>query len=227
MGFYLRCKLGRRREDFDRVIPVVDIYSVDPWILPSRSGELCFGDGQWFFFSPRQEREAYGGRPNRITPSGYWKATGTAGYVFSSDNCVIGVKRTMVFYRGKAPTGEKTKWKVNEYKAFEEAGPSNSTAKLRPEFSLCRVYETLGSMLSFDRRPLIAETGTAIAGVGNDEGGNGRNSYKFSCKNPSIEEQVNYAGSSSPWDSVYGPPTEQSSNCLNTVHDLDVLWTWG
>lgn len=91
------------------------------------AGQLCRGDTeQWFFFAPRQEREARGGRPNRTTASGYWKATGSPGYVYSSDNKVIGVKKTMVFYKGKSPTGRKTKWKMNEYRAIqEEANPSN------------------------------------------------------------------------------------------------------
>jgi No apical meristem (NAM) protein len=74
---------------------------------------------QWFFFCPRQQREVQGGRPIRTTPSGYWKGTGSPTYVFSSSNSVIGVKRTLVFYQGKAPTGTKTKWKMNEYKALQ------------------------------------------------------------------------------------------------------------
>ena len=86
---------------------------------------LCGGGGEgegepWFFFCPRQEREARGGRPSRTTPSGYWKAAGTPGVVYSSaDRRAIGVKKTMVFYRGRAPAGAKTKWKLNEYKALE------------------------------------------------------------------------------------------------------------
>jgi hypothetical protein len=73
---------------------------------------------QWFFFCPRAERELHGGRPARTTPSGYWKATGSPSWVFSpSANRVIGEKRTMVFYQGRAPTGTKTRWKMNEYKA--------------------------------------------------------------------------------------------------------------
>jgi len=51
--------------------------------------------------------------------TGYWKATGSAGYVHSSDNKVIGVKKSMVFYVGKPPTGRKTQWKLNEYRAIE------------------------------------------------------------------------------------------------------------
>lgn len=89
-------------------------------VSPEMAGEVCRGDmEQWFFFIPVQEREARGGRPNRLTDSGYWKATGTPGFVYSRDNRVIGVKRTMVFYQGRAPAGEKTEWKMNEYKAIE------------------------------------------------------------------------------------------------------------
>lgn len=91
------------------------------------AGELCTGDvEQWFFFSPRQEREAQGGRPNRITPSGYWKATGSPCYVFASNNRIIGLKKTMVFYEGRAPSGMKTKWKLNEYRALEGATSSGA-----------------------------------------------------------------------------------------------------
>lgn len=79
---------------------------------------------------PRQEREARGGRPSRTTGSGYWKATGSPGPVFSPDNRVIGVKKTMVFYTGKAPTGRKTKWKMNEYKAVETASVSTTATTI-------------------------------------------------------------------------------------------------
>jgi hypothetical protein len=83
---------------------------------------------QWFFFCPCAEREAHGGRPTRTTPSGYWKATGSPSWVFSaSANRVIGEKRTMVFYQGRAPTGTKTRWKMNEYKAVV-ADPADAVA---------------------------------------------------------------------------------------------------
>jgi len=97
------------------------------WLFAALAGELCRGDTeQWFFFSPGQEREARGGRPSRTTACGYWKATGSPGYVYSSDNRVIGVKKSMVFYKGKAPMGRKTKWKMNEYKAISVPHQSNS-----------------------------------------------------------------------------------------------------
>ncbi|PHT37399.1 NAC domain-containing protein 90 [Capsicum baccatum] len=83
------------------------------------AGEVIKHDSeQWFFFIPIQDREARGGRPTRLTTHGYWKATGTPGFVYSSsNNRIIGGKRTMVFYKGRAPNGKKTQWKMNEYKA--------------------------------------------------------------------------------------------------------------
>ncbi|XP_027927348.1 NAC domain-containing protein 90-like isoform X1 [Vigna unguiculata] len=175
VAFYLHNQLEGQRQDTSRVIPVIDINGVEPWNLPSLAGERCRGDTeQWFFFSPRQERETRGGRPNRTTASGYWKATGSPCHVYSSDNKVIGMKKTMVFYEGKAPSGRKTKWKMHEYKAIQHSHQSNTTPpkflfwQLRHEFSLCRVYVISGSFRSFDRRPL--EVARAELRVDGDRG---------------------------------------------------------
>lgn len=85
---------------------------------------------QWFFFIPRQESEARGGRPKRLTNSGYWKATGSPNHVYSWDNRIIGIKRTMVFYSGRAPNGTKTDWKMNEYTAIKaETSSSNKSVR--------------------------------------------------------------------------------------------------
>ncbi|XP_039002918.1 NAC domain-containing protein 90-like [Hibiscus syriacus] len=152
VSFYLRNQLVGTTQQMHLVIPVLNIYDIEPWDLPQLAGELCRADTeQWFYFTPRQEREARGGRANRTTASGYWKATGSPSYVYSSDDRVIGMKKTMVFYKGKAPAGKKTKWKMNEYRAIEAV---TTTPMLRHEFSLCRVYVVSGSFRAFDRRPL-------------------------------------------------------------------------
>ncbi|XP_052729154.1 NAC domain-containing protein 90 isoform X2 [Vigna angularis] len=149
ISFYLHNKLEGEREDMNRVIPVVDIYDYNPSQLPQISGEASLRDTeQWFFFIPRQESEARGGRPKRLTTTGYWKATGSPNHVYSSDNRIIGIKRTMVFYSGRAPNGAKTDWKMNEYTAIK-----GEPSQLRKEFSLCRVYKKSKCLRAFDRRP--------------------------------------------------------------------------
>ncbi|GAV72893.1 NAM domain-containing protein [Cephalotus follicularis] len=162
VSFYLHKKLDGKIEKLnmlmDRVIPTLDIYECNPWDLPQLAGCMCYGDPeQWFFFIPTQESEARGGRPKRLTTSGYWKATGSPGYVYSSDNQTIGIKRTMVFYNGRAPNGSKTEWKMNEYNAIEgQVSSSRSNGAiptLRKGFSLCRVYKKSKCLRAFDRRP--------------------------------------------------------------------------
>ncbi|XP_056158942.1 NAC domain-containing protein 90-like [Syzygium oleosum] len=160
VSFYLRNKLDGTRQALHglihRVIPVLDIYEFNPWDLPQFAGDLCRGDPeQWFFFIPRQETEYRGGRPRRLTTTGYWKATGSPGFVYLS-NRIVGVKRTMVFYTGRAPNGVKTEWKMNEYKATEgeATSPQEIPVVPRQDFSVCRVYKKTKTLRSFDRRPM-------------------------------------------------------------------------
>ncbi|KAI4304754.1 hypothetical protein MLD38_040226 [Melastoma candidum] len=157
LTFYLHNQLeGRMQERLHRLIPVINFHDIEPWDLPQLAGEECRGDPeQWFFFAPRQEQENRGGRPSRTTPSGYWKTTGSPSYVYSSGNRIIGLKKSMVFYTGKAPAGRKTKWKLNEYKAIDTTQEvhNNAVPQLRSEYTLCRGYVVSGSNRAFDRRP--------------------------------------------------------------------------
>jgi hypothetical protein len=43
------------------------------------------------------------------------------------------MKRTMVFYCGRAPNGKKTDWKMNEYKAIQLDHEAFSSNKLEPK----------------------------------------------------------------------------------------------
>ncbi|KAD3336344.1 hypothetical protein R6Q59_028432 [Mikania micrantha] len=159
ISFYLKHKIEAGTnvltQRIDKIIPQLHVYDFYPWDLPKYAGECCQEETeQWFFFIPRQEKEARGGRPSRLTSTGYWKATGSMSIVYSSSNRAIGIKRTMVFYNGRAPTGTKTKWKMNEYKAFEdESSNTNRKPTLMGELSVCRIYVKSNSVRAFDRRP--------------------------------------------------------------------------
>ncbi|XP_059627684.1 NAC domain-containing protein 90-like [Cornus florida] len=222
ISFYLHNMLQGRRNEINRVIPVIDIYELEPWHLPKLAGESCRGDTeQWFFFTPRQEREARGGKPNRITATGYWKATGSPSHVYSSDNRVIGVKKTMVFYKGKAPAGRKTKWKMNEYRAIEQEAATSSgfaVPKLRVELTLCRVYVVSGSFRAFDRRPLGTERRETITQYVVHEEGDATSSRD----NPTTEKTSSLDTSYSEEDHV--EPGE-ITNC-DMVKDQEPLWEW-
>jgi No apical meristem (NAM) protein len=76
----------------------------------------AIGEKELFFYVPRDRKYRSGDRPNRVTPSGYWKATGADRMVRVENNRSIGLKKTLVFYSGKAPKGIRTSWIMNEYR---------------------------------------------------------------------------------------------------------------
>lgn len=78
------------------------------------------GEREWYFYSLRDRKYPTGLRTNRATTAGYWKATGKDKEVFagggSGGGALVGMKKTLVFYKGRAPRGLKTKWVMHEYR---------------------------------------------------------------------------------------------------------------
>lgn len=97
------------------------------------AGKAIFGEGEWYFFSPRDRKYPNGARPNRAAASGYWKATGTDRPVHTSRGTVhkIGVKKALVFYKGRAPKGVKTSWVMHEYRLADGICSSNTQVQRR------------------------------------------------------------------------------------------------
>ena len=72
---------------------------------------------EWYFFSFRDRKYATGFRTNRATTSGYWKATGKDRTVVDPrTNCIVGMRKTLVFYKNRAPNGVKTGWIMHEFR---------------------------------------------------------------------------------------------------------------
>ncbi|KAL8222867.1 hypothetical protein R6Q57_020266 [Mikania cordata] len=134
--FYLRRKVEGKRFNVE-LITFLDLYRYDPWELPALA---AIGEKEWFFYVPRDRKYRNGDRPNRVTTSGYWKATGADRMIRTENFRSIGLKKTLVFYSGKAPKGIRTSWIMNEYRL-----PQHETERLqKAEISLCRVYKRPG-----------------------------------------------------------------------------------
>ncbi|KAE8667646.1 ONAC010 protein [Hibiscus syriacus] len=125
------------------IIPEVDIYKFDPWQLPDKAE---FGENEWYFFTPRDRKYPNGVRPNRAAVSGYWKATGTDKAIYGGSRCV-GVKKALVFYRGRPPKGVKTDWIMHEYRLSDsrnQISMQNGSMRL-DDWVLCRIYKKKSS----------------------------------------------------------------------------------
>lgn len=95
--------------------------------------KALFGEGEWYFFSPRDRKYPKGERPNRAAGLGYWKATGSDQPIFSSFGSEqIGVKKSLVFYAGRPQKGTKTDWFMNEYRLLDSSiKPPNLKGSMR------------------------------------------------------------------------------------------------
>nr|CAB3475043.1 unnamed protein product [Digitaria exilis] len=134
--FYLRRKVEGKRFNLE-LITFLDLYRYDPWELPAMA---AIGEKEWFFYVPRDRKYRNGDRPNRVTASGYWKATGADRMIRAENHRPIGLKKTLVFYSGKAPKGVRSSWIMNEYRL----PPDHTDRYLKTEISLCRVYKRTG-----------------------------------------------------------------------------------
>ncbi|CAI9770826.1 unnamed protein product [Fraxinus pennsylvanica] len=119
----------------------IELYKYNPWELPKKA---VFGEDEWFFFTPRDRKYPNGGRPNRTAASGFWKATGTDKPIAgSSGSGRIGVKKDLIFYKGKTPKGVKTDWIMTEYRLPDTTSrPLRSKGSMRlDDWVLCRVRQ--------------------------------------------------------------------------------------
>lgn len=101
---------------------------------------LKTGDRQWFFFSPRERRYPNAARSNRATEHGYWKATGRD-RIITCNSRAVGVKKTLVFYKGRAPSGVRTDWVMHEYTMDEN---ELQRCPVKDYYALCKVFKKSG-----------------------------------------------------------------------------------
>ncbi|KAH0744898.1 hypothetical protein KY290_032891 [Solanum tuberosum] len=122
-----------------RAIAEVDLNKCEPWELP---GKAKMGEKEWYFFSLRDRKYPTGLRTNRATEAGYWKATGKDREIFSSKTCaLVGMKKTLVFYRGRAPKGEKSNWVMHEYRLDGKFAYHYISRSSKDEWVISRVFQ--------------------------------------------------------------------------------------
>ncbi|EOX93111.1 hypothetical protein QUC31_003979 [Theobroma cacao] len=140
VGFYLRRKVENRPISIE-IIKQIDIYRYDPWDLPRVS---TVGDKEWYFFCIRGRKYRNSIRPNRVTGSGFWKATGIDKpiYTVKEPHDCIGLKKSLVYYRGSAGKGTKTDWMMHEFRLPPNAKDVAQEAEV---WTLCRIFKRIPS----------------------------------------------------------------------------------
>ncbi|XP_031278806.1 transcription factor JUNGBRUNNEN 1-like [Pistacia vera] len=143
LGFYLRRKVDKKPISID-LIKQIDIYKHDPWDLPKTSTTL---DKEGYFFCKRGRKYRNSIRPNRVTGSGFWKATGIDKAVHSEggqrQEC-IGLKKTLVYYRGSAGKGTKTDWMMHEFRLPSTDTTTTNAKTILQEaevWTICRIFK--------------------------------------------------------------------------------------
>uniref|UniRef100_A0A2N9IQC3 NAC domain-containing protein n=1 Tax=Fagus sylvatica TaxID=28930 RepID=A0A2N9IQC3_FAGSY len=144
LQYYLRKKVSYEKIDLD-VIRDVDLNKLEPWDIQEVCKIGTTPQNDWYFFSHKDKKYPTGTRTNRATAAGFWKATGRDKVIHS--NCRrIGMRKTLVFYKGRAPHGLKSDWIMHEYRLDDnitDTEISNAMGEANQEegWVVCRIFK--------------------------------------------------------------------------------------
>ncbi|XP_004987218.2 uncharacterized protein LOC101777593 [Setaria italica] len=145
ISYYLRAKVADNQQTKHQQQPPattmvfeVDLHEREPWELPVAAK---VSGNEWYFFSYRDRKYATGSRTNRATKLGYWNATGKDKVIHHHDHqepaaaaaagMVIGTRKTLVFYFGRAPNGRKSGWVMHEFRLLPRLMQKMKKKKIR------------------------------------------------------------------------------------------------
>ncbi|WOL02113.1 protein SOMBRERO-like [Canna indica] len=133
--YYLRKKVAYEVTDLD-VIRDIDVNKLEPWDLKDKCRIGSGPQNEWYFFSHKDKKYPTGTRTNRATTAGFWKATGRDKAIHLSNSRRIGLRKTLVFYTGRAPHGQKTDWIMHEYRLDDESSDAQEDG-----WVVCKVFK--------------------------------------------------------------------------------------
>ncbi|XP_058088681.1 NAC domain-containing protein 92-like [Magnolia sinica] len=205
--------LTRKVSDFSfvsRAITDVDLNKCEPWDLP---GKATMGEREWYFFSLRDRKYPTGLRTNRATDAGYWKTTGKDKEIFHS-GVIVGMKKTLVFYMGRAPKGEKSNWVMHEYRLHNKL--AYRTAK--EEWVVCRVFQKSSTG---KKPPPLMESSNELGEIDMPD--------LSTLISPSVSLNAisNATGSSNNHNNNNGSNSNNNHNNNNMDINMDVNWGFG
>ncbi|XP_041027969.1 NAC domain-containing protein 2-like [Juglans microcarpa x Juglans regia] len=123
----------------------VNIYNYNPDQLAEIYGGREENEPM-YFFSPRERKYANGSRPNRVTGTGHWRATGKDKHI-PAMGPTIGFTTALGFHEGKSKKDKKTKWIMHEYRVnYEYLNVPRSTPDqpmMLDKWVLCKIYENV------------------------------------------------------------------------------------
>ncbi|CAN6231081.1 unnamed protein product [Urochloa humidicola] len=151
--YYLRKKVAYEPIDLD-VIREIDLNKLEPWDLKDRCRIGTGPQDEWYFFSHKDKKYPTGTRTNRATTAGFWKATGRDKAIFLGNaGRKIGLRKTLVFYTGRAPHGKKTDWIMHEYRLDDD----NVEVPITEDgWVVCRVFKKKSIQRGFELQGTVA-----------------------------------------------------------------------
>nr|ACU19778.1 unknown [Glycine max] len=198
VGFYLRRKVEKKPLRIE-LIKQIDIYKYDPWDLPMSS----VGEKEWYFFCIRGRKYRNSIRPNRVTGSGFWKATGIDKPIYcvrEPQEC-IGLKKSLVYYRGSAGKGTKTDWMMHEFRLPPNGKTSNNPqandandVQEAEVWTLCRIFKRVPTYKKYT--PNLKDSAAPITEPNHPT--NSSSSKTCSLESDNCKPYLTFTNSSSP-----------------------------
>ncbi|OIW02277.1 hypothetical protein TanjilG_11171 [Lupinus angustifolius] len=183
LQYYLRKKVSYEKIDLD-VIRDVDLNKLEPWDIQEKCKIGTTPQNDWYFFSHKDKKYPTGTRTNRATVAGFWKATGRDKVIYSNGKR-IGMRKTLVFYQGRAPHGQKSDWIMHEYRLDDNNTNNTIVSNVMGDggqeegWVVCRIFKKKNHLKTLDS-PLASSISRE-----------GRRSYLFdSCDNEGALEHI-------------------------------------